>query len=95
VARVCTSLGERAALLRRAGSPGRRYRVEAEANTVFLDGNASLIANAGVIDHTGEAAVVASERCVALDGFRALGATAAPPAPTRRALVAAMRRWLA
>jgi AcrR family transcriptional regulator len=53
-----------------------------------------LMANAGVIERTGEAAVVASERFVALslDGFRTQGATAAPPAPTPRALVAAMRR---
>jgi AcrR family transcriptional regulator len=53
-----------------------------------------LMANAGVIERAGEAAVVASKRFVALalDGFRAEGASTAPPAPTPRALVAALRR---
>jgi AcrR family transcriptional regulator len=53
-----------------------------------------MMANAGVIERAGEAAVTASERFVALalDGFRAEGATPAPPPPSPRALVAAVRK---
>ena len=53
-----------------------------------------LMANAGVIERAGTAATAASERFVAfaLDGFRAEGATDAPPAPSPRSLVTALRR---
>ncbi len=52
-----------------------------------------LIANAGIIDRAGGAAAIASERFVslALDGFRAEGATHAAPPPSPRALVSALR----
>jgi hypothetical protein len=51
-----------------------------------------LMANAGVIERAGAAAVIASERFVALalDGFRAEGATPAPNPPSPRTLMAAM-----
>jgi AcrR family transcriptional regulator len=53
-----------------------------------------LMANAGIIERAGRAAPEASERFVALalDGFRADGATPAPPSPSPRALMLAMRR---
>jgi AcrR family transcriptional regulator len=53
-----------------------------------------MMANAGVIDRAGKAAPVASERFVALalDGFRTEGASPAPPAPSPRTMIAALRR---
>jgi AcrR family transcriptional regulator len=53
-----------------------------------------MMANAGIIERAGAAAGEASERFVALalDGFRAGGATSAPPAPSPRTLMAALRR---
>jgi AcrR family transcriptional regulator len=53
-----------------------------------------LMANAGIIQLSGSAAAAASERFVALtlDGFRAELASPAPPAPTPRTLLAALRR---
>lgn len=53
-----------------------------------------LMANAGIIDRAGDAAAVASERFVALalDGFRAEGATPAPHPPSPRTLMAALRK---
>ena len=56
-----------------------------------------LMANAGVIERAGSAAAEASERFVALalDGYRAEGASAAPPAPSPRALMTAIRRQTA
>jgi hypothetical protein len=52
------------------------------------------VANAGVIERAGRAAMVASERFVALalDGFRAEGATPAPEPPSPRTLMAAIRK---
>jgi AcrR family transcriptional regulator len=51
-----------------------------------------LMANAGVIHRAGKAAPLASERFVALvlDGFRAEGASPAPPAPSPRTMIAAL-----
>jgi AcrR family transcriptional regulator len=53
-----------------------------------------MMANAGVIERAGSAATAASERFVALalDGFRAEGASPAPPAPTPRTMMVALRR---
>ena len=53
-----------------------------------------LIANAGIIERAGTVATDASERFVALalDGFRAEGATPAPPAVSPRRLLTALRR---
>jgi AcrR family transcriptional regulator len=53
-----------------------------------------MMANAGVIQRAGDVAAQASERFVALalDGYRAEGASTAPPAPSPRALMAAIRR---
>jgi AcrR family transcriptional regulator len=53
-----------------------------------------MMANAGVIERAGTAATAASERFVALalDGFRAVGATTAPPPPSPRTMLAALRR---
>jgi AcrR family transcriptional regulator len=52
-----------------------------------------LMANAGIIDRAGKAGPAASERFVALalDGFRAAGASPAPPAPSPRTMIAALR----
>lgn len=53
-----------------------------------------MMANAGLIERTGGAAAAVSDRFVslALDGFRADGATPAPPSPSPRTLMAVMRR---
>jgi hypothetical protein len=53
-----------------------------------------MMANAGLIERAGSAATAASDRFVALalDGFRATGATPAPPAPSPRTMMAVMRR---
>lgn len=53
-----------------------------------------LVANAGIIERAGSVATDASERFVALalDGYRAEGATDAPPAVTPRRLLDALRR---
>jgi AcrR family transcriptional regulator len=53
-----------------------------------------MMANAGVIERAGDVAAIASERFVALalDGFRAEGATPAPRPPSPRALMAALRK---
>jgi AcrR family transcriptional regulator len=55
---------------------------------------ALLMANAGIIERAGTVASDASERFVALalDGFRANGATPAPPAVSPRRLLTALRR---
>jgi AcrR family transcriptional regulator len=53
-----------------------------------------MMANAGLIERAGSAAAAASDRFVslALDGFRAKGATPAPAAPSPRTMMAVMRR---
>jgi AcrR family transcriptional regulator len=53
-----------------------------------------MMANAGLIERAGSAAVAASDRFVALalDGFRTTGATPAPPSPSPRTMMAVMRR---
>jgi AcrR family transcriptional regulator len=53
-----------------------------------------LMANAGVISRTGAAAPAATERFIALtlDGFRAEGATPAPPPISPRTMIAALRQ---
>jgi hypothetical protein len=52
-----------------------------------------LMANAGLIDRSGPARGQTCERLVALalDGFRAQGATEAPPAPSPKTLIKALR----
>jgi AcrR family transcriptional regulator len=53
-----------------------------------------MMANAGLVERAGSAAAAASERFVALalDGFRAAGATPAPPAPSPRTMTIAILR---
>lgn len=53
-----------------------------------------MMANAGVVERSGPSAPAASERFVALalDGFRSVGASPAPPALSPRTLIAALRR---
>ena len=53
-----------------------------------------LMANVGIVERAGETALTASERFVALalDGFRAEGASSAPPPPAPGTLIAALRR---
>src|SRR3954453_6882018 len=53
-----------------------------------------MMANAALIERAGTAGTAASERFVALalDGFRAQGATAAPPPPSRPTMMKVIRR---
>jgi AcrR family transcriptional regulator len=69
---------------------GGRLRADFTAEDIAV----LLMANAGVIERAGPAAAHASERFVALalDGFRAEGATTAPPAVSPQRLVSALRR---
>jgi AcrR family transcriptional regulator len=93
--------GEEIAALRNRAYEGFRALIDAAKASGGLredltaeDVAVLLIANAGIIERAGPVAHTASERFVALslDGFRAASATPAPPPPSPRSLVEALRR---